>query len=129
MGNNPRVPLRKLLAVASLLVAPVVLPELAWAGMHLVHHDHDAGRARLALGLVHGHEHPEDTLDHQHHLLTAPSVRTQAPRDHCFPAAVARTEPGGGEILPRWSRVLDAWGARLSGPSPPRLHLLCTLLI
>lgn len=115
VGHNADVP-RKTLAAAFLLLATAMAPGFAWVGAH------------LAEVLVHGHEHQEGTPDHQHNLLPSPAIRQDAPRS-AQPPAAALLETWPGEIRPL-SGTFSSWKpAGPAGPSPPILHLLCTLLI
>jgi len=125
----PPVRVRKILAAALLLLAAAMGPGLAWAGAHVHHDDHEADSARdLAEVLVHGHEHQERTPDHEHSLLPSPAVRQDGPRN-AEVSGVAPLEAGMGETL-SLSGTSSAWQLpRIAGPSPPILHLLCTLLI
>jgi hypothetical protein len=140
MRNNQTVPLRKQIAVALLLLAGAAIPQMLWLGAHASeHHEHDghaeeAGHdaewAELAKSLVHGHEHGEDVPDHEHHLLPSPVYRPDPPQDLQAPApTIASLEaPAPRHLLfsgvRRWQDRIE-----LSSTSPPRLHLLCTLLI
>lgn len=119
---------RKMSAAAFLLLAAAMGPGLAWAGAHVHHDDHEADGARdLAEILVHGHEHQEGTPDHEHSLLPSPAVRQDAPGSAQVPVVVLETRTGETRSL---SAASPAWQLpRLDGPSPPRLHLFCTLLI
>ena len=118
-----RVP--KTFAAALLLLATAMAPELVWAGAHaLHHHDHEADGA-LAEVLVHGHEHQEGTPDHEHSVLPSPAIRQDVPAS-VPESEAALLESPACEI----SGTASGWQPpRLAGPSPPRLHLLCTLLI
>lgn len=66
-----------------LLLATAMAPEVVWAGAHMLDHHghgHDADSDReLAEVLVHGHEHPEGTPDHENSVLPSPAVRQDAP--------------------------------------------------
>jgi hypothetical protein len=124
---------RKTLTAALLLLAIAMVPELVWAGTHwLDHHGHgvEADSARnltqdLAEVLVHGHDHPEGTPDHEHNVLLSPSIRQDAPASPPVSEAAPLESPAC-EI----SGTASGWQPpRLAGPSPPRLHLFCTLLI
>ena len=115
----PAVRVRKTLAALLLLLATGMVPELAWAVHGLHHHDDHGHEAELAEVLAHGHEHPEGTPEHEHSARQDPPKSAQAP-------AAALLEVRTGEVRgtsPGWQP------ARLAGPSPPLLHLLCTLLI
>ena len=81
-----------------------------------------------AMALVHGHEHGEGVPDHEHHLLPSPPFRPDPPRDLQAPAIASLATPEAGHLR---SPAPGLWRDRtgLSGSSPPRLHLLCTLLI
>lgn len=135
MGNTCRVPFRKGLAAALLLLAAAALPQLLWMGAHGLahpHHEHaeEAEHSALAKILVHGHEHEEGVPDHEHHLLTSPLLRLDTPQDLQAPdfATLAFLKAPEAEHLlsssphPRWGPV------RLSGSSPPP-DLLCILRI
>jgi hypothetical protein len=127
LGHNAGVRLRKTLAAAFLLLAAAMAPGLAWAGAHVHHHDHEAGSAReLAEVLVHGHEHQEGTPDHEHSLLPSPAVRQDAPKSAEVSAVLLEAGTGETRSLSRISVWQLPW---LDGPSPPILHLHCTLLI
>jgi hypothetical protein len=120
---------RKRLIAALLLLAIAMVPELVWAGTHwLDHHGHgvEADHAReLAEVLVHGHEHPEGTPDHEHSVLPSPSIRQDAPASAPVSEAAPLESPACA-----LSGTASGWQPpRLAGPSSPRLHLLCTLLI
>ncbi len=135
--NNPAVPLRRLLAAALLLVVTVVtaaMPQWLGLGAHVLEHseesaaDHVAG---LAQALIHGHEHGEGVPEHEHRLLSAPSMQSIPPRDLQALTAVflaslsveSLVPPG---LRPSWQGA-DSTG--FPGSGPPRLQLLCTLLI
>jgi hypothetical protein len=126
--HNASVRVRKALAAALLLIAAAMGPGLVWAGAHVHHHDHEAESVRdLAEVLVHGHEHQEGTPDHEHSVLPSPAVRQDAPGSAQVPEVVLETRTGETSSL---SMSSTAWQLpRLDGPSPPILHLLCTLLI
>lgn len=120
---------RKTLVAALLLLATAMAPEVVWAGAHwLDHHGHghEADSARgLAEVLVHGHEHPEGTPDHEHTLLPAPAIR----QDDLKSAPVSGVTPLESPAYAVSGTAFGWQPPRLAGPSPPRLHLLCTLLI
>lgn len=109
------------------------LPAALGVGAHVFEH-HGHGRqpedwAGLAEVLVHGHDHEEGVPPHEHHVVPLPPVRPDAPPDLQVPAfAALEAAPEPAPVLvsdaPPWHQ-----GRRLSGPSPPRLHLLCALLI
>lgn len=124
----PPVRVRKILAAALLLLAAAMGPGLAWAGAHVHHDDHEADSARdVAEVLVHGHEHQEETPDHEHRLLPSPAVRQDAPGSAQVSVFTLETRTGETRSL---SAVSPAWQIlRIDGPSPPILHLHCTLLI
>ena len=128
LGHNAGVRVRKTLAAACLLLAAAMGPGLAWAGAHVHHDGHEADSAReLAEVLVHGHEHREGTPEHAHSLLPSPAIRQDAPGSAPVPGVVLEARTGEARSL---SAPSPAWQLpRLDGPSPPRLHLLCTLLI
>jgi hypothetical protein len=119
---------RKTLAAACLLLAAAMGPGLAWAGAHVHHDDHEADSAReLAEVLVHGHEHQEGTPEHAHGLLPSPAIRQDAPGSAQVPGILLETRTGETRSL---SAASPAWQLpRLHGPGPPRLRLLCALLI
>lgn len=125
MGNTSRVPLRKGLAAALLLLATAALPQLLWMGAHgLAHHEHaeEAEQSTLAKILVHGHEHEEGVPDHEHHLLTSPLLRLHTPQDLQAPdfSALALLKAPEAERHLLSSRPCPRWGSiRLSGSSPP----------
>jgi hypothetical protein len=103
-------------------------PGLVWAGAHVHHHDHEADSAReWAEVLVHGHEHQEGTPDHEHSLLPSPAIRQDAPTSAQVAGFILETRADETRLLSAASPVWQP--PRLDGPSPPRLHLLCTLLI
>ncbi|HKI04927.1 MAG TPA: hypothetical protein VKK31_23310 [Thermoanaerobaculia bacterium] len=139
MGHNPAVPLRKPLAAALLLLAAAVMPQLLWLGSHaLLHHEHasdaaghrahDAKRSELAQVLTHGHGHSEQVPEHEHHVRPSPPLRADAPREIQAPGVASLEAPNSGYLLPSSTRPWQG-ETRLSGSSPPRLQLLCTLLI
>lgn len=129
-------PLRKSLATALLLLVAAAIPQLLWVGAHaLGHHEHGeeaAGHgvewANLAKALVHGHEHGERIPDHEHYLRPSLPLRSDPPQDLQAPAMSSLAAPEPGHVPLSSAR---GWRGetRLSGSSPPRLHLLCTLLI
>ncbi|MFP5286186.1 MAG: hypothetical protein ACLGI9_10655 [Thermoanaerobaculia bacterium] len=130
MRNNPRVLLRRPLAAALLLATVAAMPLWLWLGAHALEHHGHAGEhaAGLAMALVHGHEHEDGVPDHEHRLLPAPSLRPDPPRE-LQTAALASLEMPGAERLTLSGLLPGSSRTALSGPSPPRLHLLCTLLI
>lgn len=139
MRNNRAVPHRKQIAVVLLLLAAAAIPQLLWLGAHASgHHEHDgpaeeaAGHdaewAALAESLVHGHEHGEDVPDHEHHLVPSPVFRPDPPQDLQTPATASLKAPEV-EDVPLASARLWRDRTESSSSSPPRLHLLCTLLI
>jgi hypothetical protein len=121
---------RKMFAAAFLLLSAVMAPGLVLAGAHSHDdgHSHEGDSARdLAEVLVHGHEHQKGTPDHEHSLLPPPAVRQDAPGSAQVPGVIL--EAGTGETR-SLSAASPAWQLpRIDGPSPPILHLLCTLLI
>jgi hypothetical protein len=129
--NNARVPLRRPLAAALLLIAVAAMPLWLWLGAHvLAHHEHagEQPAAGLAKALVHGHGHEDGIPDHEHSLLSAPPLRPDPPRKLQIPAIASLEAPG----LERLTLSDPQPGSRrtaLSGSSPPILHLHCTLLI
>lgn len=123
---------RKTLAAALLLLASSMAPKVVWAGAHwLDHHgqgqDADSDR-ELAEVLVHGHEHADGVPDHEHRFLPSPTFRPDPPQDLDVPATAALESLEGGQLpfsgAPPWRSATS-----LCGSGPPRLHLLCTLLI
>lgn len=130
-------PLRKPLAAALLLLAAAALPQLFGLGVHaLRHHGHGKGAtgygaewSHLARAVVHGHEHGEEIPDHEHHLLPSPPLRLDVLRDLQVPSSFAFLEAPdtGHRLLSGVHPLREKKG--LSGPSPPILHLVCTLLI
>ncbi len=136
MGDNPRVVLRKRLVAALLLLALAAIPQLLGLGAHVfVHHEHAeeaAGHGSewsgLAESLVHGHRHAEGVPDHEHRLLPSPAFRPDPSQDLDAPAAASLESPAAGR-LPLAGTASGQSGARPSGSGPPRLHLLCALLI
>jgi hypothetical protein len=129
--NNPRVPLRRPLAAALLLIAAAAMPLGLWVGAHVLEHHEHAGEhaAGLAIALVHGHEHEDGIPDHEHRLLSAPPLRPEPPRELQIPAAASLAAAPDLEALALSGPQLESRRTALSGSSPPRLHLLCTLLI
>ncbi|HYN20561.1 MAG TPA: hypothetical protein VE078_06350 [Thermoanaerobaculia bacterium] len=128
----------KKVAIAVVLLAVMTVPAAIWAGVQLLpqhvheleagHAHHDHGLSDLAEILVHGHEHREGVPDHQHNFLPSPPVRPVLPLDLQTPGiASLQTLDTATVLLPG----VQAWSGEigLSGSSPPRLHLLCTLLI
>lgn len=89
---------------------------------------HGAEWSGLAKALVHGHHHPEEVPGHEHHLLPSTPLRPDPPRDLQAPAIASRPAQDPERVL---LSSASQWRGetRLSGSSPPRLHLLCTLLI
>jgi hypothetical protein len=134
MRNNRSVQHRKQIAAALLFLAAAAIPQLFWLGAHVSEHfGHDASGhfaewSALAKSLVHGHQHGEDVPDHEHHLLPSPTFRPDPPQDLQAPAITSLEIPAPEHLLFssafRWQE-----GIGLSSSSPPRLHLLCTLLI
>ena len=126
-------PLRKPLA-ALLLLAAAALPQWLWMGAHALEHQshtaHSEHRpwADLAQTLLHGHHHEDGVPDHQHLLQLHVPLRPDAPRDLQAPAASSPDLVETGPLLPT---AASPWRerVRIAGDSPPRLHLLCTLLI
>lgn len=124
---------RKSLAAALLLLTVAALP-LLWLGAHALEHHGHAEEATgsewpdLARILTHGHEHAEGTPDHEHYLLTSPSLRPDPLRDLQVPAVTSLKAPETERLLPSSTRPWQG-GIRLSGSAPPLLDLLCVLLI
>jgi hypothetical protein len=123
---------RKMFSATFLLLAAAMGPGLVLAGAHFHDdghgHGYEADIARdLAEVLVHGHEHQEGTPDHEHGLLPSPAVRQDAPGNAQVPGVTLEARTGDTRSL---SAPSPAWQLpRLDGPSPPLLHLHCTLLI
>lgn len=127
----------KRLAAALLFLTLAAMPPVLGLGAHVVaHHEHDGDAdghgpelSGLAASLVHGHQHAEGFPEHEHRLLLSPTFRPDPPRDLAAPVAVLPASPDAG-VLPAFAGALP-WqsGVQLYGPGPPRLHLLCTLLI
>lgn len=139
MRYNHAVPLRKQLAAALLLLAAAAIPQLLWLGARVLElHEaeghaeaaggHDAEWSALAESLVHGHEHGEDVPDHEHHLLPSPIFRPDPSQDLQAPAIASLKAPEV-EDVPLSSARLWRDRTESASSSPPRLHLLCTLLI
>lgn len=135
MRNNPPVQVRRSLAAALLLMTVAGMP-LFWLGAHVLEH-HGHAEDRVASGaewsefaeiLVHGHEHAEGVPDHEHDFLPSPTVRPDPPRDCQAPAVAALETPEPKHFLLYRARPWPG-DIRPCGSSPPRLHLLCTLLI
>jgi len=125
---NPGVPLWKGLAASLFLLALAGIPQWLGLGAHASAGGHSSEWSALAESLVHGHEHGEDVPDHEHRLLPSPTFRPVPPRDLQAPAiAVLETPEAEGSPLSK-ARL---WPGRIgfSSSSPPRLHLLCSLLI
>lgn len=129
-GTIPGVPGRRRLSAALLLLAAAALPHLLWLAPHVLEpHEHAreewTGHSQV---LAHGHEHPEGVPDHEHNLVPSPPLRPEPPRDLPAPGIASLESPGEGLLLLSKARP---WPGRigLSGSGPPRLHLLCTLLI
>ena len=137
LGQNRPVTVRRPRAASLVLCAVLALPPLLGLAAHeLAHHRHGgeaapggAARSGLAGVLVHGHGHAPEVPDHDHRLQPAPPLRPLAPPDLLAPVPAVRA-PERGPALPPSDGRPWAWG-RLepSGSSPPRLHLLCALLI
>jgi hypothetical protein len=107
-----------------------VLPHLLWLAPHVLEpHEHaEEHWFEHAQALIHGHEHGEDVPDHEHHILPSPVYRPDPPQDLQAPAIASLKAPEAENVplsSARWWR--DRTGS--SSLSPPRLHLLCTLLI
>jgi hypothetical protein len=129
-------PLRQQIAAALLLLAAAAIPQLLWLGAHVAAHpahaghagEHEAELSELAKSLVHGHEHDEDVPDHEHHLVPSAAFQPDSPHDLQVPAIASLATPEAGSFpLSAGRRYQEGTG--LSSSSPPRLHLLCTLLI
>lgn len=128
--NNRCVLPRRHLLAALLLIAAAVFPQWLCLGAHVLrHHEHgeDHG-ADLAQALVHGHSHEEGVPDHEHRLLAAPSLRPD-PQQELQAPAIASLEAPAVELLALSDPQRGSAATGSSGSSPPRLHLLCTLLI
>lgn len=142
MRNNRAVLHRKQIAVVLLLLAAAAIPQLVWLGAHFSGHsehdehadhaEHMAGHlaewAALAKSLTHGHEHGEEVADHEHHLVPSPTFRPDPPQDLQAPAIASLKAPEAVDV-PLISARLRRDRTESSSSSPPRLHLLCTLLI
>lgn len=130
MRHNPGVPGRNRLAAALLLLATAAMPHLLWLGTHALEHHEHAGEewSEHAQALVHGHEHPEGVPDHEHDLLPSPPLRPDPPRDLPAPGIASLEAPDTVHVQLASDHP---WRGRIghSGSSPPRLHLLCILLI
>jgi hypothetical protein len=131
------VTVRRPRAASFVLLAVLALPPLLGLAAHeLAHHrqghEAEAGGAAwsgLARLLVHGHGHAQEVPDHDHHLLPSPPLRPLAPPDLQAPVPAFRAAPER-DPLPSSDGRPWAWGRpEPSGSSPPRLHLLCALLI
>jgi hypothetical protein len=128
--------LRKRLAAVLVLLTLAAMPQWLGLGAHaLAHHEHDGEAAGhgpewsgLAESLVHGHQHAEGVPEHEHRLLPSPTFRPDPPQDPDTPV-LASLEPAAADPLPPAGSASEPPGACLSGSGPPRLHLLCTLLI
>lgn len=136
MEENPQRMLYKRLAAALLFLTLAAVPPVLGLGAHvLAHHEHGDAHGHgpelsgLAASLVHGHQHAEGFPEHEHRLLLSPAFRPDPPRDLIAPVAVLPASPDAG-VLPSFAGA-TAWqpGIRLFDPGPPRLHLLCALLI
>ncbi|HYH45217.1 MAG TPA: hypothetical protein VEG34_05980 [Thermoanaerobaculia bacterium] len=130
-------PVRRPLAASLVLLAALALPPLLGLAAHeLAHHGHGeetgadgADGSGLGRMLVHGHGHAAEVPDHDHHLLPAPPLRPLAPPDLLAPVPALRAAPGAGR-LPMPDARPWAWSRpEPSGSGPPRLQLLCALLI
>ena len=136
MDDNPGVVPRRRLAAALLFLALAAMPRLLWLGAHALEHHEHAGEAHghgaewtgLAEALVHGHEHEEGVPDHEHRLLPSPTLRPDPPQDLDAPATAFLESTDAGRLA-RSGEAPWQPDTRLSGSGPPRLHLLCTLLI
>lgn len=121
--------LRGRLTAVLLLVALAAAPQWLWLGAHVLeHHEHAAEHtAGLAEALIHGHGHEEGVPDHAHRLVPSPTFRPDPPQDLVTATASLESPQAGQPAL----SGAASWqsGTCLSGSSPPRLHLLCTLLI
>jgi len=119
------------LFLVALWAATTAMPLWLWVGAHVLeHHEHaEEHAAGLAEALVHGHEHEDGVPDHEHRLLPSPSVRPDPPREVQVPAVVFLAAAPDAERLAPSSLRSGSSRTELTGSSPPRLHLLCTLLI
>lgn len=125
LDNNPRVPVRRRLAAALLLLTVAALPGL-WLGAQALGHGHAEDAAEA---LVHGHEHADGTPEHDHPCLPSLSLRPEPPPPDLQAPALAALQAPVPDGFPlsgarRWRDWLQP-----PSSSPPRLHLLCTLLI
>ena len=108
------------------------MPLWMWLGAQvLAHHDHHAEERAAGLGkaLVHGHEHEDGVPDHEHRLLPAPPFRPDPPREIQVPAVASLAAVPDLEAFALSGPQPEPSRTAFSGSSPPRLHLLCTLLI
>jgi hypothetical protein len=123
---------RKMFAVAFLLLAAALAPGLVLMEAHFHDHGHGYGHEadstrNLAEILVHGHEHQEGTPDHEHSLVPSPAVRQDAPGSVQVAGVILEARTSETRSL---SAASLTWQLpRIDGPSPPILHLLCILLI
>lgn len=111
------------------------MPQLLWLGAHAFVQHGEAEEARhgpewsgLAAFLIHGHEHAGGVPDHEHHLLASPTFRPDPPQDFNAPAFASLAAPDAGRLSLAGAASRQC-GTRLDGSVPPRLRLLCTLLI
>ncbi|HKV06729.1 MAG TPA: hypothetical protein VJ725_01240 [Thermoanaerobaculia bacterium] len=119
--------------VTLLVLAAWVAPGLPWLAAHafLHHHhteaEHEAVEEAAVQALLHGHAHPQEVPHHDHELVkvdparhdSTPELRAAAPATLSDPLPAPRTASS-------WrSHPSDLPGA----DPPPRLHLLCVLLI
>jgi hypothetical protein len=131
--------LRRKEAAALLVCILGLAPAMTWSGaLWLEHHGHGHGIAHgedahpgwddLLTVLVHGHQHRAGTPDHEHDLLPSTEGAQKRSRDLSSPGiASPESFPAISAALPRRAPAVAALAR--SGSSPPRLHLLCTLLI
>ncbi len=133
MLKNTAVLFRRLLSVALLLVFSAAMPQWLGLGAHLLEHrdesaaDHVAG---LAQALSHGHQHEEGVPGHDHRLVSAPSTQPEPPRAIHTSLALL-VSPGLQGLEPSAPLLLrEGFDTGVQpGSGPPRLQLLCTLLI
>ncbi len=83
----------------------------------------------FAAALVHGHDHPEGTPPHTHDLTPAPSARQDPPRSVQSPAFSPLRLGPPAQLALATAPLRGRPPAGPSGCGPPRLALLCSLLI
>ena len=119
--------------VTLLVLAAWVAPGLPWLAAHAFFHhhhteaEHEAVEEAAVQALLHGHAHPQGVPRHDHEL-----VRVDLARHDPAPEVQAAAPATLPDPLPA-PRTAAAWWAHPSDPPgadpPPRLHLLCALLI